>query len=112
MCAQTGTTAQRPRSRDLPAGLSAVLGLVVGFGAILLIGLIVGSGRLAGKSDAQKALRVLRADQADLARLTDAVASARRVKGLAAAGTGAAQVVEVMRVRDARLSLLEDREVA
>jgi hypothetical protein len=93
--------------------LAAVAGLLLGLGATTGLGIAFGSGRFAGESQESKALLILRADVADLNRLTRAVTAAPHLAQLTSAGAAAQQAVDgPLRGRDARLALLDDPKVA
>jgi hypothetical protein len=104
------TVATRTRPWGAAAAASAV-GLLLGVLCVAAVGLLTGTGRFAGESAKTKAMRVLRADQADLAAATSKLAQARRVHDLRAAGEFAQASAERLRGRDVPLALLDDRPV-
>ena len=95
-----------------PALAAAILsGLLLGIVLVASVGLAAGTGRLAGESDESKALRVLRADQADLQRLTRGLAAARHLENMHAAAGTADRLVAQVRDRDTAMAVLEDEQV-
>lgn len=100
------------RSRRTPTLIAAVLaGLVFGVTVVSGIGLAAGSGRLAGESDEVKALKVLRADQAALTRLTQDFSGDERLGELHAGAVVAERLAEAARQRDGDLAVLDDEAV-
>lgn len=93
------------------AAAASAVGLLLGLAIVTAVGLITGTGRFAGESSETKALRVLRADQADLTAATDRLAKAGRVQELREAGIFAQQTEERLRSRDAALILIDDAPV-
>ena len=99
-------------AKRVPAIFAVVLsGLLLGALVVTGIGLAAGSGRIAGESDESKALRVLRADQADLTRITRELAADKRIVDMHESAEIAADLAEAARERDTALAVLGDPEV-
>jgi hypothetical protein len=87
------------------------LGLLVGLAAVIVTGLIVGTGRLAGESDESKAATIMRLDAAEVSQLAVQVNGADRVSDLQQSGVDAQSVQRRLDDRRARLVALEDAKV-
>src|SRR3954471_12986656 len=97
--------------KRVPLLAGAVGGLLMGTLVVAAIGLAAGTGRFGGESAQSKALKVLRADQSDLARMTRQVSAGNRLTDLHDASVTAARLVDSARERDTALALLDDAKV-
>ena len=102
---------KRSRPWGTSAGVS-ILGLLLGLGIVTAIGALAGTGRFAGEAPQTTALRVLRADQADVARAVARLDAAAREKDLRAAGENARLTSERLRTRGVTLALIEELYIA
>jgi hypothetical protein len=104
------TSPSNPR-RTPALVVATTLGVLLGVGSVTGVGLAAGTGRLAGESDDSKALKVLRADQAALVRLTREVSADQRLADLHDSAQVAERLAEQTRERDTALVILGDARV-
>src|SRR4051794_12970947 len=97
--------------KRVPLLAGAFAGLLIGALVVAAIGLAAGTGRFGGESAQSKALKVLRADQTDLVRMTQQVSAGTRLTELHDAAATAARLVGSARERDTALALLDDAKV-
>lgn len=99
-------------AKRVPAIFAVALsGLLLGALVVTGIGLAAGSGRIAGVSDETKALTVLRADQADLTRITRELAADEHLDEIHGSASLAADLAKSARERDTSIAVLDDPKV-